>query len=302
MSSRPRLYRLIVDQTLITDDVRKEWTADDPYVVDWIPNDPLKGFNYSPGLKWVIVMICAFSTLATSMSATLFAGAIPQLMSYFEIAEEVATLTVCLFVLGFALGPVVWGPLSELYARQAIYLVTMGGSVVFEGPSIACHRPDVAALLVLRFLAGAFSSAAIANSPAIVSDLFIPAEQGIPIMAYMMFPFLGPTLGPICGNFFGAGAGWRWVNVLCALCFAVMFTLGLIFLPETYAPYMLRRRAAALSKATGDIYISKLDVAMPPKRLGATLSTAIQRPLVMLVTEPISTALAIWAALIYGTL
>jgi hypothetical protein len=65
---------------------------------------------------------------------------------------------------------------------------------------------------------------------------------------------------------------------------------------------MLRRRAVALSKTTGDIYISKLDVAMPPKRLGATLNTAIQRPLVMLVTEPISTALAIWAALIYGTL
>jgi MFS family permease len=306
-ASRPSHFKLVADQTLITDRVRNHdypgnGTAEDPYVIDWLPDDPKNGFNLAPGMKWLIVMICAFNTLACSLASTVFAGAIPQINEYFHVVQEVGILTVSLFVLGFAVGPVIWGPLSELYGRQSIYLITLGASVIFEGASIACNEHDVAALLVLRFLVGCFSSAAISNSPAVVADIFVPAERGLAVMAYSMFPFLGPTLGPICGNFLSAAAGWRWVDVLCTLFFAVMFVLGLLFVPETYAPYILRRRAAKLSKETGQAYISKLDVGLPTKTLGKTLITSLWRPVLMAVWEPISTTMAIYAALIYGIL
>jgi MFS family permease len=306
-ASRPSHFKLVADQTLITNEVRNHdypgsGTTDDPYVVDWLSNDPKNGFNLSPSMKWVIVMICAFNTLACSFASTVFAGAIVQVEEYFSVKENVSILTVCLFVLGFACGPVIWGPLSELYGRQSVNLITLGASILFEGTSIACNKRDVAALLVLRFLVGSFSSAAVSNSPAVVADIFAPAERGLAIMAYSMFPFLGPTLGPICGNFLAAGAGWRWVDVLCTLFFALMFVLGLLFMPETYAPYILRRRAAKLSKETGKSYISKLDAGLPPKTLGSTLSTAFTRPIVMAIWEPISTAMALYAAVVYGIL
>jgi MFS family permease len=306
-SGRPSHFKLVVDQTLITNQVRDydypgSGTDEDPYVVDFVPDDPKNGLNLSPGIKWVIVMICAFNTLACSFASTVFAGAIFQVQEYFHVADEVAILSVSLFVLGFAIGPVVWGPLSELYGRQIIFIITLGASVLFEGASIACQERDAAALLVLRFLVGSFSSAAISNSPAVVSDIFIPAERGLAIMAYSMFPFLGPTLGPICGNFLAAAGGWRWVDVLATLFFAVMFVLGVVLVPETYGPYILRRRAAMLSKETGKVYVSKLDVGLPPKTLGSTLGTALVRPMVMAVWEPISTAMAVYAALIYGIL
>ncbi|KAJ5663222.1 Major facilitator superfamily domain general substrate transporter [Penicillium longicatenatum] len=304
---RPSHFKLVVDRTLLTDKVRHHGypgsgTTEDPYVVDWLPNDPKNGFNMSPGMKWVIVMICAFNTLACSLASTIFSGAILQLKDYFHISDEVSILTVSLFVLGFAVGPVIWGPLSELYGRQAIYLITLGASILFAGTSIACNDQDIAALLVLRFLVGSFSSAAVSNSPAVVSDIFVPAERGLAVMAYSMFPFLGPTLGPICGNFLAAGAGWRWVDVLCTLFFTLMFILGLLFVPETYGPYILRRRATKMSKETGKTYISKLDVGLPQKTLSSTLRTAIVRPMIMAVSEPISIAMALYAAIIYGIL
>lgn len=305
--SRPSYIKLVLDQTLITSQVRDynypgSGTTEDPYMVDWLPDDPKNGFNLPQVVKWTIVLICAFSTLACSLSSTVFAGAIIQIEDFFHVREEIAILSVCLYVLGFALGPLLWGPLSELYGRQSIYLITMGTSVLFEGTATASKPDRVATLVVLRFLVGSFSSAAISNSPGVVADIFVPAEPGLAVMVYSMFPFLGPTLGPVCGNFLAAGAGWRWVNVLCTVFFAMMFILGLVFVPETYAPYILRRRANLLSKETGKVYVSKLDVGIPPKSLSTTLSTAITRPIVMAIWEPISTAMAVYAAIIYGIL
>ncbi|KAJ5801905.1 Major facilitator superfamily domain general substrate transporter [Penicillium pulvis] len=305
--SRPSYIKLVLDQTLITCQVRDydypgSGTTEDPYMVDWLPNDPKNGFNLPAAVKWTIVLICAFSTLACSFSSTVFAGAIIQIEDFFHVREEIAILSVCLYVLGFALGPLLWGPLSELYGRQSIYLITMGASVLFEGAATASKPDRVAALIVLRFLVGSFSSAAISNSPGVVADIFVPAERGLAVMVYSMFPFLGPTLGPVCGNFLAAGAGWRWVNVLCTVFFAMMFVVGLVFVPETYAPYILRRRAKILSKETGKVFVSKLDIGIPPKTLRATLSTAITRPIVMAIREPISTAMAVYAAIIYGIL
>lgn len=295
------------DQTSVTQEVRDydypgSGTIEDPYLVDFIPNDPKNGMNYGIGFKWTIVMFCAFNTLACSLASTIFAGALFQIQEFFNASEEIAILSVSLFVLGFAVGPVVWGPLSELYGRQYITLITLAASVLFEGASTACQDNDVVALLVLRFLVGSFSSSAVSNSPAIVADIFPPAERGLAIMAYSMFPFLGPTLGPICGNFLAAAAGWRWVDVLCTLFFSAMLLFGVLVIPETYAPYILRKRAVALSKNTNKFYISKLDVDMPAKTVAATLSTALTRPLIMAVYEPISTALALYAAVVYGIL
>lgn len=303
----PSHLKVVFDQTLITQQVIEYHypgvgSEDDPYVVDFVPEDPKNGMTFSTGFKWVIVMFCALNTLACSLASTIFAGALFQLREYFQASQEIAILSVSLFVLGFAVGPVVWGPLSELYGRQSITLITLAASILFEGASIACTENDVAALLVLRFLVGSFSSSAVSNSPAIVADIFAPAERGLAIMAYSMFPFLGPTLGPICGNFLAVGAGWRWVDTLCTLFFAAMLLFALFIVPETYAPYILRKRASQLSKHTGKSYISKLDVGMPVKTVAATLSTALTRPLIMAVFEPISTALALYAAVVYGIL
>ncbi|KAJ5777402.1 Major facilitator superfamily domain general substrate transporter [Penicillium odoratum] len=289
LPSRPYYLKLVLEHTLITSQVHDydypgSGTTEDPYLVDWLPDDPKNGFNLPLAIKWTIVLICAFSTLVCSFSSTVFAGAIIQIEDFFHVKEEIAILSICLYVLGFALGPVLWGPLPELYVRQSIYLVTMGASVLFEGAATASN------------------SAAISNSPGVVADIFAPAERGLAVMVYSMFPFLGPTLGPICGNFLAAAAGWQWVNVLCTVFFALMFVLGLIFMPKTYAPYILRRRATIMSKETGRIYVSKLDVGLPPKTLTATLSTAITRLIIMAIWEPISTAMAVYAAIIYGIL
>lgn len=92
------------------------------------------------------------------------------------------------------------------------------------------------------------------------------------------------------------------MNVLCTVFVAAVFVMGLVLLPETYAPYILRRRASKLTKLTGNVYLSKLDLTGSKKALGATIGQALSRPIVMAIWEPISTAMAIYAAIVYGIL
>lgn len=79
--------------------------------------------------------------------------------------------------------------------------------------------------------------------------------------------------------------------------------LGAAGVPETYAPVLLRKRAARLSKITGKVYQSQLDIDRgSPPTLAEAIRTALTRPWLLLFKEPIILVLSIYMALIYGVL
>ena len=82
----------------------------------------------------------------------------------------------------------------------------------------------------------------------------------------------------------------------------VLLILVTVTYPETYAPVLLRKRAAALSKQTGKEYISKVDAGLPKATVGAKFKVALSRPWILLFKEPIVLLTAIYMAIIYGTL
>lgn len=57
-----------------------------------------------------------------------------------------------------------------------------------------------------------------------------------------------------------------------------------------------------MSRMSGKTYVSKSDVGLPPKQLGPELKKAMTRPWIMLVTEPITLAMAVYASIVYGIL
>lgn len=65
---------------------------------------------------------------------------------------------------------------------------------------------------------------------------------------YCVAPFLGPILGPVVGGFVSENVGWRWVEGVCCIAIGVTGILGVIFVPETYGPLLLARKANYLSK------------------------------------------------------
>ncbi len=123
----------------------------------------------------------------------------------FKVSQEVVTLGISLFVLGFALGPLVWGPCSELFGRQVVFFGTYLVFTAFNAG--AAGAPNIYGLLILRFLAAAFGSSPLVNAGGTTADLFEAKERGLALSVFSAAPFMGPVLGPIIGGFLGMTEG-----------------------------------------------------------------------------------------------
>ena len=83
-------------------------------------------------------------------------------MRYFSFSEEVAVLTISLFVAGYCVGPLIWGPLSEQIGRRNVFI---GSFIFYTGFQVGCALSrNTASILVFRFLGGTFAAAPLSNS------------------------------------------------------------------------------------------------------------------------------------------
>ncbi|KAE8375381.1 major facilitator superfamily domain-containing protein [Aspergillus bertholletiae] len=298
-------YRTLIDQGAITQDVLHfdypgSGTEEDPYVVSWIPNDSRNPQLFSFARKLTITLVVAFSTMIVALTSSAYSGSVGSIVTSFDISTEVATLGLSLFVLGFAVGPLLWAPISEVFGRQRPFFVSFLAMAAFSAGCAGAQ--NIWSLVILRFFAGAFGSAPLTNAGGTISDMFTARQRGLALSLYAAAPFLGPALGPIIGGFLSMNAGWRWVEGLLAACGGLVWIMMAVTVPETYAPLLLRQRAERLSHITGRVYRSKIELDKGKVALNILLRRSLSRPLVLLFTEPIVLLFAIYIAIIYGTL
>jgi hypothetical protein len=74
-------------------------------------------------VKYKILKFCPFA-LSSTFSSSAPSALVPTFMEEFGISQEVGTLTVSLFVCGYCVGPLIWGPLSEQYGRRPIFIIS----------------------------------------------------------------------------------------------------------------------------------------------------------------------------------
>lgn len=299
--------RQLLDHAGITPEV-EHWHYDgsgteaDPYVVTWTENDPRNPMLYPDIRKWCITFLVSFITMAVAFCSSAYSGGGASVIADFHCSEELFILGLSLFVLGFALGPLLWAPLSELFGRQVLFALTGLGLTAFNAG--AAGSQNIATLSVLRFFAGAIGSSPITNAGGVLADLFNNEQRGLALSLFAAAPFLGPILGPIAGGFIGQTVGWRWIEGVMAILTGVLWLLGLVGLPETYAPVLLRTRARQLSKKTGKVYRTRHDIdqGSGSTSMRNSFNKALLRPWILLFREPIVLLLTIYMAIIYGTL
>lgn len=185
--------RIRLDEDVCNQNYSGKGTADDPYVIDYLQNDYQDAMNIPMQRKSVITLLQAMSALVVTFASSAYASSIEDVKQHFHVSQEVATLGLSLFVLGFALGPVIWGPLSELYGRRSIYVISFTAYTAF---SVAAPcSPNIQSLLVFRFLASVFGSSSMTNGGGVISDMLTEEQRGMAMGAFVTAPFLGPALG-----------------------------------------------------------------------------------------------------------
>ncbi|KAF3940002.1 hypothetical protein ABW19_dt0203083 [Dactylella cylindrospora] len=298
-------WRFILNQGVLTDRIVSHkfpgsGTEEDPYRVEYIPNDPRNPMLFAQWIKWTITMVVAFATLAIAFVSSAYSGGMQQIMEDFQCSSTVAILGISLFVLGFTVGPLFWAPLSEILGRQRLFFVTYAALTAFNAGAAGAN--SVETLLVLRFFAGAFGSSPLTNAGGVIADMFPASERGLAMAIFAAAPFMGPVLGPIVGGFLGESAGWRWVQGLLAIFSGFTWLLMAFGVPETYSPLLLQKRAISLSNLTGKVYVSKLEAENGKVNLKEAYKTALSRPWILLFREPIVLIVSVYMSIIYGTL
>lgn len=182
-------------------------TLQDPYVVEFRPNDPDNPMDFPSWRKWMITGIATLSVFAVTLTSSAYSASAGQIPPEFHASNELFQAGVALFVLGFAVGPALWAPLSELYGRQTVFIVAHFFMTAFVGATAGCH--NIASMLVLRFLSGTFGASPLTNAGGVIADLFPVSQRGFASAIFTTAPFMGPMLGPIIGGFVTITVGWR---------------------------------------------------------------------------------------------
>jgi len=272
----------------------------DPFLVDWDgPSDPQNPYNWPTWRKVTNCGLVSLLTFVTPLASSIFAPGVPGLMRDFQSSDSLlAAFVVSVYVLGFALGPLLWAPLSELYGRVPIYHFC---NIMFIGFIVGCAlAPSLSALVVFRLLSGICGACPLTNGGGSIADQISQEKRAVAMSLFSIGPLFGPVIGPVVGGFVQDAKGWRWVFwVLCIIDATVVVTM-LVFMRESYAPVILERKAAKLRKETGDQrYRSRLDSGLTG---GALIKRNIVRPFKLLIFSPICTVFALYMALVYGYL
>ncbi|GMG24734.1 unnamed protein product [Aspergillus oryzae var. brunneus] len=132
---------------------------------------------------------------------------------------------------------------------------------------------------------------------------YVPQQRGKATSIWGVGPLIGPVAGPIAGGFLGEEVGWRWVFWVLLIVGGAT-ALGIEILNrETYAPVIIRRKTAKLSKELGRTDLrSAYELNRGQASTGQFLKQSLVRPMLLLVKSPIVLLLSTYMSLIYGLL
>lgn len=212
-----------------------------------------------------------------------------------------AVMALSSFMLATAFGPIVIGPLSEIYGRKPILHAS---NVWFLIWNIVCGFANNKGLLIAaRFLAGFGASAIYSLAGGVLGDVWRPEQRGKSLGIYLLIPLLAVAVGPIIGGFMAARATWRWMFWSTSAFQAVMILVCIPAFHESYGPLILHRRAEHLRRTTGDQrYYTAAERLDSGKTVSGVIRRSLTRPLRLLAFHPIIQIMAFLSAFNYGVL
>jgi len=158
----------------------------------------------------------ALFTLAGTLAMHIFVPALPAAGAELGAGDAAMQMTVSLYLVGMALGQLVYGPLSDRFGRRP---VLMGGLALYILAGLgAALAPQAGWLIAARLLQALGGCAGLVLGRAIVRDTTAGSEAARRMALLNLLITLGPGIAPILGGAMNVALGWRSILfLLCAL-------------------------------------------------------------------------------------
>lgn len=202
-----------------------------------------------PGTFGLTILLAMLSALGP-LSIDMYLASLPDIARTLDAPTASVQLTVSSYLIGFAVGQVIYGPLSDRHGRRPVLLAAL--AFYTAGALVCAATQSIDTLIAARFLQAIGGSGAIVISRAMVRDIHSGVHAGRELSLMGSISGFSPIVAPMFGGILQTAFGWR-ANFI-AMSVAAVIALAVVgqLLPET-----LRKRVsepislASLSRGYG---------------------------------------------------
>lgn len=176
---------------------------------------------------WLLVLV----TLSGTMAMHIFVPALPLAGVAFGAEPSAMQQTITLYVVGLALGQLVYGPMSDTRGRRPTLLI--GLSIYLCASVAALYAQSLEWLVLARLLQALGGAAGITLGRVVVRDTSSPERVLKNLALLNLLTMVGPGIAPVVGAYLADHFGWRAIYLFLVCMGCAMLICAFLLLPET---------------------------------------------------------------------
>ena len=154
----------------------------------------------------------------------------PAMARSLNTTAGLVDLTISSYLIGFSLGQLFWGPISDRYGRR--FAIGIGLCLFIIGSGACAFSGSIFSIIIWRIIQAIGASASVALSRAMVRDLYEGDKSAQMLSTLMTVMAIAPLIGPLIGGEIAALFGWQVIFIILTIIGFITF-LSLFTIPET---------------------------------------------------------------------
>ncbi|OAP59372.1 hypothetical protein AYL99_06670 [Fonsecaea erecta] len=187
--------------------------------------------RFSERRKVVITCVLSLCGFLAPISSTTILSAIPEVAATYNTDGTIINLSNALYLIFMGLSPSLWGPISNIYGRRWVCIIT---AILFFAFSVGTAlAPNLASFFIFRMLTAYQGTSFLIVGNSCLGDIYTPTARATALGWFLSGTLIGPAFGPFIGGIIVTFRSWRDIFWLQSALGGLAAVLVILLLPET---------------------------------------------------------------------
>ncbi|KAF6804095.1 MFS multidrug transporter [Colletotrichum sojae] len=209
--------------------------------------------QWPDGRKYLMLALSCVATFLTAYTAGSYSPPASIMAQDLDSSRLAMLAGITTFCIGFALCPMVLAPMSELYGRYPVFVISGVVYVVFQ--AVCSVATNLAAMLVARFLVGVGGSVFSSVIGGVIADLWAKEQRNTPMALFSGAVLAGTGAGPLVAAIMTKRIGtsqptlaWKWIFWHQVIIDTVLVIALAALFKESRGSVLLSRKARTINR------------------------------------------------------